>query len=329
MPDYAVFGGWLRSSLRLPELRPHPGGDDAAPDWTLTVASPEPLDGARRLGAQHYAGDVEVALLAAGDSWRVATSDIGDFDITNGGRHLTWRPTAGAREDLARFDLLGRVLPLALHRLGALPLHGSSVVLPHGPAVAFLAPKGHGKSTLAVALAQAGGRLLSDDVTVLDGMAADGAVPGDTGSRVRARPGVQAVRLWADSARWLRTDAYGAPDTIGRKLVLPHLPESLLARAAAPVHGVYLLTATAPDAGAVAERRSLGEREATVALVRQVTAGGLLGGSEGALVLARAAAVARAVPVYALSVARDFDRLGAVVQAVLAWHAPRPAAAHA
>ena len=313
MPDYAVFGGRLRSSLDFSELRPS-RDDGGAPDWTLTVAPSAPLHDARRIGAQSYAGDVEVALLRAGDTWRVATSDIGDFDIADGGHLVTWRPTDGAREDLARFDLLGRVLPIALHVMGALPLHGSSVVLPAGGAVAFLAPKGHGKSTLAVALAQAGGRLLSDDVTVLD----------DLDGHVRARPGVHAVRLWADSAARLGTDVYGEPDTIGRKLVVPNMPVELVAELDAPLDAVYLLTDAAPAGAAPVERRRLGGTEATVALVRQVTAGGLLGGSEGAAVLARVAAVARAVPVHALSLAREFHRLDEVVGALLAWHARPP-----
>jgi hypothetical protein len=314
MPDYAVFGGRLRSSLHFPELRPLPGR--GTPDWTLTVAPATPLGDARRIGAQRYAGDVEVALLRAGDCWRVATSDIGDFDITDGGRQVAWRPTTGAREDLARFDLLGRVLPIALHVVGALALHGSSVVLPGGQAVAFLAPTGYGKSTLAVALAQAGGGLLSDDVTVLD----------EGEGHVGARPGVHAVRLWADSAERLGTDVYGVPDTIGRKLVVPNIPADLLADTGAPLGAVYLLTDAAPVGSAPATRRLLGGTEATMGLVRQASAGGLLGGAEGAAVLARAAAVARAVPTYALTLARDFDRLEEVVGTVLAWHAPRPAA---
>ncbi|HEX6630708.1 MAG TPA: hypothetical protein VF048_06440 [Gemmatimonadaceae bacterium] len=313
MPDYAVFGGRLRSSLAFPELRAAPG-DAAAADWTLSVAAPAPLLEARTVGAQRYAGDVEVALQRAGDRWRVATSDIGDFDIDEEGRRVTWRPVDGAREELARFDLLGRVLPIALHVAGKLALHGSSVVLPGGEAVAFLAPKGHGKSTLAVALAQAGARLLSDDVTVLDGLEA----------RVRARPGVHAVRLWADSAARLGTDAYGEPGAIGRKLVVPNIPPQLLAHASAPLGAVYLLTGGAPTGDAAVERRPVGGTEAALALVRQVSAGGLLGGAEGAVVLARAAAVARAVPVRALTLARSFDRLDEVVRTLLAWHA-RPA----
>ena len=43
MPDYAVFGGRLRSALDFPELQPAPAAPlpDGAPDWSLTIASPD------------------------------------------------------------------------------------------------------------------------------------------------------------------------------------------------------------------------------------------------------------------------------------------------
>jgi hypothetical protein len=325
MPDYVVFGGRLRSALVFPELRPAvPGVSGDRPDWTLAVGpADEAFAPLERLGAHRYPGDVEVALLRGARRWRVATSDLGDFDLDDGGA-ITWRPRPGAREDLARFDLLGRVLPLALHRDGALVLHGSSVTLGDG-AVAFLAPKGHGKSTLALLLAQRGARLLSDDATVLR-PDADG---------VLAHPGVHAVRLWDDAADRLAVHAYGEPGLVGRKLVVTGVPEALRAEEPAPLRAVYLLRppdeplAPAPGAGDAATRTRLGATEGAVALVRHTTAGGLLGGSEAPRVLERAAAVARRVPVYALAVARDLARLGEAAAVIERWHLPRVAEATA
>lgn len=314
MPDYTVYGGRLRSALVFPELRPAPTRAEA-PEWTLDVAplGGRPDDGrpSERLGAQRYAGEVDVALLRAGDRWRVTTSDVGDFDLRGGGA-VTWWRRDGAREELARFDLLGRVLPLLLHRGGALPLHASSAVV-NGEAVAFVGPKGHGKSTLALRLAQRGARLLSDDVSVL-------RLDGGT---VTAHPGVHAVRLWEDAAERLDVRAYGAPGAIGRKLVVGAVPPELLADGPAPLAAIYVLEPPAPDhaddAIDAATRRPLGGTAAALALVRHTTAGGLLGGDQAAGVLERAAAVARRVPVYALDLVRDFTRLDEAVATVEGW----------
>lgn len=313
MTDYVVFGGRLRSALAFPELRPAAG--DAVPDWTLEVgpADAATLPATERVGAQRYPGDVEVVLLRAADRWRVATSDLGDFDLTPDGRRITWRPRPGAREDLARFDLLGRVLPLALHLGGSLALHGSSVALAGDGAVAFLGPKGQGKSTLALALAQRGGRLLSDDVTIV-------AWP-EGHDRPVARPGVHAVRCWDDTADALDVRTYGAPGTVGRKLLVAAVPDRLRAGEAAPLRAVYLLRPSSAEGAPAAVRTPVAATAAALALVRQTTAGGLLGGREGALVLERAARLARAVPVWELAVAHDFGRLGEATATVAGWHA--------
>ncbi|HEY0971270.1 MAG TPA: hypothetical protein VGE02_09910 [Gemmatimonadales bacterium] len=306
MHHFRAFGGVLGSEIHFPELRavaPSP------PDWTLRVGVPEPfVADATVLGAQRYPGDVHVRLLQAGRRLRMETSDIGDFDLAASG-DIVWRPREGASEEWARFDLLGRILPVALHMAGHLVLHGSSVALPGGGAVAFLAPKGRGKSTLALAIAQRGGRLLSDDVTVLE----------REGGEWRARPGVHAVRLWEDSVRGLGADSYGEPGSVGRKLVVTDLPDALRADGPAPLRAIHLLSGRAPAGGEPATRDRLGVREAALGLVRQATAGSLLGGMEGARLLARASEVARAVPVYALDVAHDFSRLDDLVARLLDW----------
>lgn len=309
---YSVFGGVLRSALAFPELRPAAALPGHGADWTLTVGEPEPLPpDAEPVGAHHYAGDVLVRLLRlpAASRLRIETSDIGAFDLAPRG-DIVWRPAPGARVDLARFDVLGRVIPIALHVAGALVLHGSSVVAGHG-AVAFLAPKGHGKSTLALALAQRGARLLSDDATVL--------AAGADGLPV-ARPGVHAVRLWEDSAERLAVARYGPPGSLGRKLVVPAVPAELLATGSAPLQAVYLLAGRGPDDGSIVRRTALPPRVAAVQLVRHTSAGGLLGGAEAGRVLERAAHVARRVPVFALEHVRDYDRLDDVAAAVAGWH---------
>jgi serine kinase of HPr protein (carbohydrate metabolism regulator) len=72
---------------------------------------------------------------------------------------------------------------VALHLQGLLCLHGSGVGI-DGSAVAFLANKGAGKSTLATALCAAGATLVTDDM-----------LPVDPRSPVMAWPSMPAVRL--------------------------------------------------------------------------------------------------------------------------------------
>lgn len=309
MQDFHVFGGVLRSALHWPELRACP--PVSHPDWTLVRG---PRAGLPRtascLGVHRYADDVEVGLWRAGDLWRVATSDIGDFDLTDGGRRIVWRSDDHAGEELARFDMLGRVLPLALHREGALSLHGSAVATPAG-AVLLLGPKGRGKSTLALALAQRGAPLLTDDVAVVEYR--------DGGCHVR--PGVHAMRLWPDAAARLGTADYGTPGAVGRKLVVHTLPPELRAGSAVPLAAVYLLEPAVADGSAgPAERHRLRPVDSVRQLLGQVTAGNLLGGAAAPDVLARVAELARRTPVHVLRLRHDFDQLEAVAGILLEWH---------
>ena len=127
------------------------------------------------------------------------------------------------------------------------------------------------------------------------------------------------MRLWDDSARELAVARYGPTGSVGRKLVVHGVPEALRAHAPAPLDAIYLLTGAAPDGEPPAARRQQSPRAAALALVRQATAGGLLGGAEGARLLQRASAVARLVPVYVLDVVRDFQRLDDVAAMLNDW----------
>lgn len=316
-----MFGGVLRSSLAWPELRASP--PVGSPDWTLTRHRPAELTRAAScLGVHRYAGDVEVSLWRDGELWRVATSDIGDFDVADAGRQIVWRASEGASEELARFDMLGRVLPLALHRAGALSLHGSAVATAGG-AMLLLGPKGRGKSTLALALAQRGAPLLTDDVAVVEPGQSAGGLP------CRVRPGVHAVRLWDDAAARLRTDSYGSPGAVGRKLLVTGLPDALRAESAVPLAAVYLLEPASEGAHAApVARERLSQVDAVRQLLGQVTSGNLLGGAAASEVLARVAELARRAPVHLLRLRHDFDRLNDVAGTLLDWHpaaGPAPA----
>jgi hypothetical protein len=261
-------------------------------------------------------GDTRVRLHRSEERLRLTYDDTGSFDISPDGAHIIWYPAEGSREELARLDVLGRVLATAVHAAGSLCLHGSAVAL-HGNGVAFVAPKFHGKSTLAQALVAVGARLATDD-----------ALPIDMGPPVTMRPGVHRLRLRNDSAAQVAPHLLGGEPSVGGKHILEQLPGDRLMLAPVRVSAIYLLAPVHPDRGVpAAERRLLSGVEAVLAVVRHATIGPLLGGSEAHVLLDRAAEVARTVPVYLLKTVRDFARLPEVVEQLAAWHDVPAAAA--
>jgi hypothetical protein len=310
MNRYSVFGGCLRSEMPFPALASAPA--DAAPRWTLRVVERlRDVGPCTLLGDDHVDPGVRVRLYRHAAGLRLEYDDTGAFDVVRGGRVIDWHP-AGGSPDAVRQDVLGRVLPAALHEAGTLCLHGSAVALQAG-GITFLAPKYHGKSTLAQALVRAGAALLSDDV-----------VPADAGPPPRFHPGVQHVRLWGDSAHRLGGGADVEEEPGGKRRVTPAgaLPSGTV-RALA----VYLLAPVAATEGIPAVRRTrLAPMPAALALIGHARLAPLLGKREAVALLDRAASLAAALPVYTLEVVRDYARLDEVVDRIRAWHpAPAPA----
>jgi len=280
-----------------------------------TIDSPAQLGNAELLGEEPLGHGVYVRSYKWPSGWRVAFDDTGIFDISRDGSDITWWPGPESQVDIARIDVVGRVLAMAMHAAGKLCLHGSGVAL-GGDGVAFVAPKFHGKSTLALALAQAGGRLMNDD-----------NVPIDTGTPAMIRPGAPRVRLWSDSVDRLGGDRLQPARGSDEKFNLSSLPEDLVMRDAVPLAAVYLLTPVASNGGDAVVRTPLAPVPSAIALVRHAKLGALLGKSESAVVLDRAVSLASVAPVYALHVVRDFDRMHEVVAQLMEWHGcPMPAA---
>ena len=307
MNRYQVFGGVLCSELEFPELdcttRPET-------DWTLTVTtSPAPeLPLGDALGEDKVDQGVMVRSYATPDGFRLVYDDTGVFDVTGGGREIRWHRPETADLEAGRLDVLGRVLALALHASGWLSLHGSAVALADG-AVAFLAPKGNGKSTLAFALMRAGAALMTDDTVVIG-----------SGLPATVRPGVQSVRLFRDSADWLSATApvAGSSDV---KATFGQLSEDARRLTRAPLAALYLLESV--PAGTIVEpleRQRLVGPEAVFGLLGQTKIGALLGGAQAPTVFASVVALAEGSAIYKLRVTRDYERLGTVVERIMAWH---------
>lgn len=316
MPDYCVLGGCLRSSLEFPELSLD---RSSFPSWKLeTVEAEAPVLPVEVLGSDPVRGEFSVELFRTGEGYRLVYADTGTYDIVNQGSLIRWypppvleRPWPPNRfEEAVRIDVLGRVLATALHAQGLLCLHGSAVRIGEH-AIGFLAPRFHGKSTLAYALVAAGAGLITDDT-----------LPVEVGEPARARPGVHSIRMWEDSAnRLVPGDAEFDMGAFG-KLQSRSLPEDRLVHDATPLAALYLLAPVLDEPGLPAmQHESLSSPAAALSLVQHAKIGPLLGKSEAARVLDWAADLSRAVPVEVLRVIRDFSRLDEVVEELLRIHA--------
>ena len=306
--SYQVFGGVLRSELPVPELEALDSAPE--PDWVVTVGrgAPRPFDG-ESVGTETVTDEATVEMFASEDGFRLVFTDTGTFDFSDGGRQIVWYPNEDSDWDAAAVDLLGRCLAVSLHLEGAVCLHGSAVAFDHG-AIAFMAPKHHGKSTTALALVKSGARLLSDD-----------ALPIRLGANPRAYPGVHAVRLWEDSAAQVAVDQKQRVG-LGGKLVVNRMDPDTITHDDYPLAAIYLLVPVESNEGVPAAHRTrLSSLESAVTLVGQAKIGGLLQGREAPVALERSLELAESVPVYQMAVARDFDRLPDMVATVREWHA--------
>lgn len=311
MPDHLAFGGILRSDLPIPTLRPSPGG---TPSWTFRRAAEGPPSPGQSelLGEEQLDATCRLQVYKTHHGLRFVYTDTGVFDIAADGTDVTWYPVPEAQEDLALIDLTGRVMAGALHLSGHLCLHGSAVAFTDG-GIAFLAPKHHGKSTIATALTRAGALLLTDDT-----------LPVELDPPVRMWPGVHSVRLWNDSAERLAAGRLGTQEVRSGKHILDHLPDASLADHRTLLSAVYILSPSLPGSdglpSTLVHRERQTDVQAAIAIVQHTKIGGLLGKSEAPVLFQRAVSLAREVPVYRFDFVRDFAVLDDVVTQLLAWH---------
>jgi len=311
---YRVLGGCLHADIDFPELAVAPAG--APCTWRLVAAAgaaPAPL--LQRLGSDDVRGVGQVHLYRMPNGFRLEYPDTGVYDVTDRGARVTWFAPADPCYDGARFieavriDVLGRVLAVAMHAAGTESLHGSGVVAGDG-AIAFVAPKFHGKSTLASSLVARGARLITDDT-----------LPVEMSDPPRAHPGVQSVRMWEDSAGLLGDRVPGLEVGPWGKLQSSRLPKEWLADEAVSLAAIYVLSPRRPGGEASVARQKLQPVEAAVSLVAHAKLGPLLGKDAAPDLLRWAVNLASRVPVYRLAFPRDFDKLPVVVEQLLAWHA--------
>ena len=113
--------------------------------------------------------------------------EIGAFLVQNG-NEIIINPAPEAEERDLRLAIIGPVFGTLLHQRGLALFHSSAVALPSG-AVAFLACKGYGKSTMAAALHARGHDLITDDILALE----------EKENHFMIRPGFPQLKLWPKS----------------------------------------------------------------------------------------------------------------------------------
>lgn len=302
---YEVFGGTLQSDLQIEEL---PGSENVAPDWMLHVVDGASPPEGELLGTDTVYGETQVRGFRGPDGLALVFDDTGRFDVSFDGTVITWHRPPDVLVQSAQADITSRVLALALHAGGVFSLHASAVSIT-GAGVAFVAPKHHGKSTLCSALVLAGARALSDDT-----------VPVRPGEEPRLSPGLPRLRLWSDAAA--RLFGVDRDETAAlRKHIMEQLDAHQIETRTVPFRAAYVLNPVTdlPD-GAAVMRERLDAVSATMQLVMHAKLGPVLTGAESPVVLTRAADIARTVPVYALYVVRDLNRIDEVARQLFAWH---------
>jgi hypothetical protein len=330
MPKYSLFGGTLDSEIELPSVSPV---RDADATWTLRRQSrlAEPAESVL-IGEQTVEG-IHLRVYRHAEGFRLHYSHTGVFDISSDGSRIEWVSAATPRPEDVRNCVLGYVFNTVLHAAGTLCLHGSAVEV-SGRAIAFMAPRFFGKSTLALALASVGARLITDDTILVR-----------IGPPVTVRNGEHIVRLFPDSRDVLfggqaeseRRSGSKPPSLPGQppagltpdaKDLHTDIPPERLAFGSVPLDAIYQLWPVPAHDGDAARRQRVPSATAVATLVGQVKMGHLLGRSELPVHFDRAARIASVVPVFALEMVRDFERLPEAVSRILSWHSlPNDAAA--
>ncbi len=275
--------------------------------WTIRTATRPPRERPYQLaGSEHLYDDVHARLWRDGAHWRIDVDDTATYDWDPEIREIVCAPRPNSSEDFVRGHLLGRVLATCLHDEGFLVLHGSAVTI-GGGAVAFLAPKGSGKTTLAAMLVAAGAGLLTDDSlpVALDGV-------------VQAFPGVHSLRMHADAMSMGGAVAGSEAREDGKFVVSA---QGQVTQDPVPLRVVYLLGPVRWISGErPVARAPLTPPAALAALVGHTKGGAMLGTAAAPEQLKRSQTLCKQVPVERLLVVRDLPTLPEVVNQLLRWH---------
>lgn len=299
--------------------------------YGLCVRSPVPLPGRRLSGPQDASLDLawesdeyfsrvrrRAPLAPGGVDWfshvhlpdgadYLVWHDLFEFVVSRNGRNIACRQLKNGRAEAFQTYLLGQVLSFAMLRQGIEPLHATAVAI-EDVAVAFVGDCGLGKSSLGASFLQAGHRLLTDDLLVLE----------RRGDHYLAYPGPTRIKLFPEVALAVLGHVGGDPmNPTTSKFVIP-LEEGQMATEPLPLAGIYVLRAPPATARkSTVSIRPLAPRRAFLDLVENTFNSVIVDAPRLQRHFELFAQVASSVPVASLTYSRDLEVLPEVRDHVL------------
>jgi hypothetical protein len=170
-----------------------------------------------------------VTFQASSDTLLLRIDNVARFLISNGNK-IVVESFPDADSDLVRLFLFGSAFGALLFQRGVLPLHGCSIVTPHG-AVLCVGHSGYGKSTLAGVFHQRGYPVLSDDVSAVTSV--DG-IP-------HILPSYPRILLWEDSMAHIGMDNDGLKLAHARENKYQVPVSSTFTSEPTPLHAIYVI----------------------------------------------------------------------------------------
>jgi hypothetical protein len=187
MFSYFAYGLGIQSEIYFPEL----------------VAGQAACDVIVRYGeidlSQADIGNAVRKLINTPEGVILYWQEIGAF-LVKKGCEIIVDPVDGTLEEKIRPFILGGTLGVLLRQRDLMVFHSSVIDFNIG-AVAFMACKGHGKSTMAAALYQRGNNLVTDDIMACD----------DSGGELMVLSGYPQFKLWPDSIEAIGRDPEAFP----------------------------------------------------------------------------------------------------------------------
>lgn len=227
-----------------------------------------------------------------------------EFLVSGDGRRIDVHPLEDSTWESFQDYLLGQALSFALLKQGIESLH-ATVLVREGKAVGFLGACGQGKSTLAAAFLQAGYRLLTDDMLVVQ------EAPGE----IIAFPGLPRIKLFPEMARSLLGEGVrGTPmNHLTTKLLIP-LAAGQFCRQPTPLKALYVVRPPGPRSRVKrVTLRSLTRRQGFLALTANTFNAVIKDPDRLRRQFAFAARLASRLPLKSLSYPWDLSRLPEVV----------------